>query len=238
MAINDTPSISTRGMHVTVDGVHIATAAGLPGLNSGSAPDIPITTGRSLAQEFRKGFRDPGSVSIPLILVPQSAIHTTLSKAANEGTQHTVVFRGGGTLDAKTGYVTNMAEVVDADLGSYSHTHAGQEATITFAALASAMPAVSDGDYIEIDGSDYKVNSAEFGTNDVGVIKVAASADVTDYDAGVTVAKLLRPGFRVTYTGSIEQFSYDGAVDDVWRGTVVIRLSGAPAEVVGSPDLS
>lgn len=238
MAIFETPSISTRGMFVTVDGVHIATAAGLPGLNSGSAPDIDITVARSKNRENRKGFRDPGSVSIPVILAPQSAIHQALNKASNDGTQHTVVFRGGGTLDDNTGYVTNVAEEIDSDLGSYTVAHAGQEATITFVASADSLPAVSDGDYLEIGGDDYKVNSAEYGTNGVGVIKVAASAAPDDYAANTVVAKLLRPGFRITYTGSIESFSYDGAIEDVWRGTVVIRLSGEGQEVVGSPDLS
>lgn len=238
MAINDTASITTQGAYVQVDGTYIAAATGFPGLESGSAPDIDITTLRSGGREFRTGFRDPGTASIPLIAQPQSPVESVLATAADNGTQHQFTFRVGGKIDSDTGYVENEAEEIDSDLGAYTATHAGTEATLTFAGLAGSMPGITPGDYIEIDGDDYKVNSATIGTNNAGVVKVAASAAPTAYSAGVTVAKLLRPGYKVEMTGSVQSFSFDVNPDDVARRTLTIRLSGKPTRTVGSPDLS
>lgn len=239
MALFDSATISTQGAYVQMDGVTIAGATAFPGINSGSAPDIDITTLRSRAREYRSGFRDPGTVTIPVTLQPQTEVEASLREAADNGTQHQFTFRFGGTPDANTGFVANTALVVATDLGQYSVAHSAGVATLTFTAKAAAMPAVAIGDYIDIDGSEYKVTSVETGTNDVGVIKVSATSAPDDYDASASiVASVKRPGLKYVMTGSVQSFSTDINIDDVARGSLTLRLSGQAAITVGSPDLS
>lgn len=233
MALFDSPTITTQGAFVQMDGATIAGATAFPGIASGSAPDIDITTLRSKGREYRSGFQDPGTVTIPITLQPQSDVEKSLRDASAAGTQHQFTFRFGGTLDADTGYVTNVAQVISADLGSY--TVSGR--VLTTAADASAVPAVAVGDYLEVGGDDHKIASRAI-VGGKAAITLGGTSAIDAYVAGTTLAKLLRPGVRVVVTASVQSFGIDINLDDIARGSLTLRLSGKPTYTLGSPDLS
>lgn len=233
MALFDSPTITTQGAFVQVDGATVAGATTFPGIGSGSAPDIDITTLRSRGREYRSGFPDPGTVTVALTLQPQSPVEKTLRDALAKGTQHQFTFRFGGALDADTGYVTNTAQEISADLGSY--TVSGR--VLTTGANASAVPAMAIGDWLEVGGDDFQITGLAV-VGGKAAITLGGTTSIDAYSAGSTVAKLLRPGVKIDITASVQSFGVDIGIDEVARGNLTLRLSGLPDYTIGNPDLS
>lgn len=237
MAVFDSATINTQGAYVEMDGAKIAGANSFPGLMSGSAPDIDVTTLRSQGREYRVGFRDPGTVTIPITLQPQSPAEKALRDAADAGSQHQFTFRFGGTVDEDTGYAGNTALVVNADLGDYDVS--GRN--LTTEAQADTLPGMAVGDWLEVGGTDFQITAiaiATGGNAGKAVITLGGTTSIPSYTATTSVAKLLRPGVKIVITASVQTFSYDVNIDDVARGSLTLRLSGRPSFTVGNPDLS
>lgn len=246
MALFGQASLSTQGAHLKIGDEIIFGTTSIPGFGSGDAAEIdttPLNTPGGTRQ-YALGFRDLGTITVPLISTPQSSASAALAEAAKSRKETSFTLRYGGKLNLVTGFVGDEAVEISPDMGDFTAAapNGDDEVAITLNRAVNSLPPVSKGDYIQQGANKKKIVKVEQGTGgdaNKGIITIDADAALEAYAAAnsATHLKILRPGVKLEFVGLVRSYSLDLTVEEVARHSVTIRITGDASETIGNPDL-
>lgn len=246
MALFGQAAYPTQGAYLKIGADIILGTTSIPGFGGGEATEIDITPLNTPGgtRQYALGFRDLGSITVPLVSTPQSAVAKTLREAAKARTENSFTLRYGGKLNAATGLVGDEAAEITGNLGDFTAAapNGDDEVAITLNGTLSSLPPVAVGDFIQQGATQKEVIRVVQGTGgdaNKGIVWIDTDAALDAYAAAnsATHLKLLRPGVKIEFTGLVRSYSLDLGVEEVARHSVTIRVTGDATETFGNPDL-
>lgn len=230
MSFENTAAYPTIGTRYRVDGVDLVGVQNVSGIGSGSSSEIDITTQISNATEYDLGLPDEGSVTFDGILALQHPLTATLEKKRRNSEEVSVEIYVGDVPanEHKTdggGHTKISGLAVAASL-------AQSKTTYTTTKDANEITSVAIGDYVKDGSNHYKItNTARAGNKLVITTDGTATSSATSID-------IVRPGVKYAFSGRIGTFDKSASVNEVWRFSLTVRITGSVTITIGNPDVT
>lgn len=230
MSFENTSAYLTRGTRLRIGSSDIPGVQTVSGLGSGGAVEIDITRLDSTATEYALGLPDEGSITVDGVVALQHPIIKTLETARFNGSELTcAIYVGGVPAGQKktdgSGVTTVSGTAVTAALEQSKRVY-------TTDANADTFPAISEGDYVK-DGVNYvKITSLKTASS-----KLKIGTDESTAGSATSI-DVVRPAVKMGFNGRVGSFSRDASVNEVWRFSLTVRITGSVTTTIGDPDVT
>lgn len=221
----------TFGTRVIINGKDMPGAQNVSGLGGGSQSEIDTTTLQSSGTEYVLGLPDEGSATIDGVLALQHPLIKILGDARRNSTPvNAVVYMGGVPSDKQR---TDGSAFVNQTGIAVTTSLVNSKLTYTTTKDFNELSAITEGDYVKDGSSFYKITALTETSQDKLQITVDHSSNTN-----ATTIDTLTPAAKFVFTGRIGTFDKSASVNEVWRYSLQIRISGAVDETLGTPTLT